>query len=498
MSVAFKPGQVLTENDLKITIRNSVGTPVDPVYIRYSLFDNTTGIEVLIGPSDRIPATSGTGQYYVDATIPLDSNVGDWLVRWNFRELSTSPLVEVVQEFNVVKESSVVNITGSDFADAMLRRLRILLRDNNPDRNYRFRPPNNERFLQAQAQVFNYIWEDEELYEYLLMAVDDFNAAPPVTGITVETMPPRWRTAILLRAGAFACFAVAMNWIADEFSVDGNERVEVRVEEGDVLNISLRELYDLVYSDRLKEIEKEIKEEYHKALKEISDEDTVLEKGPVEDPQKIVEKNEVNRVRNSFLRGTLEVKSVGEPGKVAWKSLKNVMKHSTGHKKTYRVVTNLADVVVTEDHSLFLWDTKEPIESRELRVGDLIVGSLDSKELTALKISDIIEEEALEESFDLSVPETENFLLASGILAHNSYSISGVSLDVEKSSKYESMKNNFIQEYDKARDLAKRSIKIVKGLKQPRYGVGISSALGPFSRPGVQSRRNWVSGGNYG
>jgi hypothetical protein len=56
------------------------------------------------------------------------------------------------------------------------------------------------------------------------------------------------------------------------------------------------------------------------------------------------------------------------------------------------------------------------------------------------------------------------------------------------------MKENFIQEYDKLVDGAKRSIKIIKGLRQPRYGIGISSALGPFSRPGVQSRANWVRG----
>jgi hypothetical protein len=78
------------------------------------------------------------------------------------------------------------------------------------------------------------------------------------------------------------------------------------------------------------------------------------------------------------------------------------------------------------------------------------------------------------------------------------YSLSGVSLDLEKSSKYESMKNNFLQEWDKSRELIKASIKIIKGLQQPRYGIGISSALGPYSRPGTQSRRNFVSGGRGG
>jgi len=296
MAIAFYPGQSLGQNDLKISIRDSSAVLIDPYYIRYSLFDNTTGVEVLIGPPDRIPATTGVGQYYVDATLPLDSNIGDWVVRWNFRETATSPLVQVAQEFAVVKIDVVTNITNSTTGDLLVRRLRILLRDGNPDRNYRFRPPAHEKFLQAQAQVFGYIWEDEELFEFILMSIDTFNSAPPVTGIDLNNMPDRWRTTVLMRAAGMACGALSVNWIADEFD----------------------------------------------------------------------------------------------------------------------------------------------------------------------------------------------------------YSISGVSLSIEKSSKYESMKRNFYEEADKSQELAKRSIKIVLGLRQPRFSVGISSALGPFSKPGTQSRRNWCGGGRGG
>ena len=152
-----------------------------------------------------------------------------------------------------------------------------------------FRPPAHEKFLQAQAQVFGYVWEDEELFEYILMSIDTFNSAPPVTGIDLNNMPDRWRTTVLMRAAGMACGALSVNWILNEFD----------------------------------------------------------------------------------------------------------------------------------------------------------------------------------------------------------YSISGVSLSIEKSSKYESMKRNFYEEADKSQELVKRSIKIVLGLRQPRFSVGISSALGPFSKPGTQSRRNW-------
>lgn len=266
MSVAYHPGQTLTQEDLKILIRDNVGTLVDPYYIRYSIFDYTTGVEVLIGSPDQIPATMGVGQYYVNTTMPLDSNIGDWLVRWNFRETTTSPLVQVVQEFNIVAAEVTTDITSIDSEQLLVRRLRIILRDNNPDRNYRFRPPASERFLQAQAQVFGYVWEDYELYEYLLMAVDFFNTAPPVTGITLPQTPDRWRSVVLLKAASLACGALALNWIVDEFSVKGDERLVVKDDDGIEYNLTIKELYDIVYGGMISDISTRVDIEVKEAV----------------------------------------------------------------------------------------------------------------------------------------------------------------------------------------------------------------------------------------
>lgn len=159
-----------------------------------------------------------------------------------------------------------------------------------------FRPPSKAKFVQGQTQVFGFVWEDEELLEYIYMAIDDFNTRPPVTGLYISDLwgtMRRWRTAVLLRSAAFACFAAMANWIVDEFD----------------------------------------------------------------------------------------------------------------------------------------------------------------------------------------------------------YSISGVSLSIDKSSKYQSLKDEYISEYDKLVEAAKRSVKTIVGLRQFKFGVGIQSALGPLSRPGVQSRRNMISGG---
>ena len=494
MAVAFFKGQTLTNADLKIVIRDASGTLVDPYYIRYSLFDYTTGVEVLIGNPDRIPATTGTGQYYVDARIPLDANIGNWLIRWNFRETATSPLIEAVQEFNVVEDTVTVSITGSVDQDLLMKRLRIILGDNNPDRNYRFRPPEHEKFLQSQTQVFGYIWEDEQLYEYLIMAVDDFNTAPPVTGVTLDDLPDRWRTAVILRAASFACFSIAMIWIANEFSVAGDERIQVRDKNCHIYDLTMKELYSILYGDRLDEIDRQVKQEYLGALKELGENtpEDFLSGGKVS--VAVEPGSQYEEVKVSFQSGSLDVLSFDTgTGDVVWNPLSDVLRHHTPHKKMIRISTDKGAVTVTEDHSVFLWDSRSPVMASCLKEGDLIVSREASKAVPAV-ISNIEKVDSQNHSYDVSVSGNENAFMSSRILVHNSYSISGVSLDVEKSSKYESMKNNFITEYDKLKEQAKSSIKIIKGLKMPRYGIGISSALGPYSSPGVQSRRNWVSG----
>jgi DNA mismatch endonuclease (patch repair protein) len=202
-----------------------------------------------------------------------------------------------------------------------------------------------------------------------------------------------------------------------------------------------------------------------------------------------------DKIKQSFKMGML--RAVALPANAEKSELlpiSDVLQHRTPFKDIMYLHTEKNSIKVTEDHSVFLFDNRNPVQAKCLLVGDKIVGVKEDGTVEPLEIISIEKLPPIEHTFDLSVPGAENFKMASGILAHNSYSISGVSLDVEKSSKYESMKNNFYQEADKSQELAKRSIKIIKGLRQPRYGVGISSALGPYSRPGVQSRRNFISG----
>lgn len=275
MAVAFFRGSTTGASDLSITIRDSLGNLIDPYRIEYAVFDATTGIEVLMGSPVNIPIRISIGQYYAQVVIPADSNIGNWLLRWTIQEAASDPVYQSVQDFNVVGENSIVSFTGNSNLDQLIYSLRILLRDNNPDRNYHFRQPESSKFIQGQTQVFGFIWEDEELLEYIYQAIDDFNSRPPTTGIDVSNLwgsERRWRTAILIRAASFACFAIALNWIVDEFSVEGGELVTVKDENDNEYTLPIKELFDIMYGEKLKKITEEAKKEVLESIEELKNE----------------------------------------------------------------------------------------------------------------------------------------------------------------------------------------------------------------------------------
>lgn len=276
MAVAFLRGTTTGPSDLSITARDINNNLIDPYQLFYAIYDFTTGIEVLQGPPTNTPVRASIGQYFAQITIPADGNIGVWRIRWTIQETPTDPVYQSVQEFQIVGSSVIpVSFSGDANTDGLIYSLRTFLRDNNPDKNYRFRAPSSEKFIQGQTQVFGFIWEDEELYEYLLWAVDDFNSRPPTTGINLANLGSserRWRTTILIRAAAFACMAIAMNWIADEFSVHQDERLTVQDKNGDEYSVTIKELFDIIYEDRLNEITVQAKKEILESIQELKNE----------------------------------------------------------------------------------------------------------------------------------------------------------------------------------------------------------------------------------
>lgn len=227
MSVAFEPGQDIVQGDLDIFLTNGSGSPTNAAEITYSIFfldvsGGPPGVEVLIGSADRTPVNPSVGEYFSALTVPPTANVGTYRIRWTFRETVGSPQQQVVMEFAVVDPGTITSTQFSGVERDCIDKLRILLRDNNPDRNYRFRPPEHEQNINAYNRVFGYIWEDEELLTYLEVALDEWNAAPPETeGLSTLALliaqKPVWKTYIMWGAIRFAAMALAFNWVADEF-----------------------------------------------------------------------------------------------------------------------------------------------------------------------------------------------------------------------------------------------------------------------------------------
>ena len=121
---------------------------------------------------------------------------------------------------------------------------------NCPDRYYHFRPPEWEGNIGQYNRVFGQIWEDAELYEYLERGLDWWNTFPPATE-SLNTLDklcaekPVWRTAIMWAAISHACFALSINWVADEFSVSSVTLLRLSLPDGRKVEVPIGELYDI-------------------------------------------------------------------------------------------------------------------------------------------------------------------------------------------------------------------------------------------------------------
>lgn len=225
MSVCFNQGQVLERGDLDIFLTNASGAATNAYSITYAIYyvDPTTGTECLIGTAARTPVNPAVGEYYASLQVPPNATIGDYRIRWTIQEFAGAPLQQVVQEFCVVGEAVVTTATTySACEQELIRKIRFMLRDNNPDKNYRFRPPEGEGTVGCYNQVFGYIWTDEELLEFMEIALDKWNMFPPDTSniCTVDMVcqkKPAWRAALLWGGIVNAAMALAFNWVADEF-----------------------------------------------------------------------------------------------------------------------------------------------------------------------------------------------------------------------------------------------------------------------------------------
>jgi hypothetical protein len=202
-------------------------------------------------------------------------------------------------------------------------------------------------------------------------------------------------------------------------------------------------------------------------------------------------KEQRDKINKAFWTKSLKVRSATKDG-VKWMLVKDIMRHETLHKPLVRV--SLRDgrrVTCTHDHSLISPDLT-PLQASTARVGDYILATMPDGFLGSCRIVSVESVNPHFFTYDLCVPGPENFILSNGIVAHNSYSIGGISLDLNKSSQYESLKGNAEQQLDKMLESKSRTVKIMRGLKQSRYGIGVRSAFGPALSGGNITPRKYL------
>lgn len=155
--VVYYPGQTLTEKDLYIITRNQIGNQADVYKISYSVSQRISGLEILISPQELTPIRLGVGHYFANYQIPGDALPGDYYIRWKFNETPSSEENFATQEFAVIDGSVIVTSIYGENEKTLIRKLRYILRDNNPDRNYHFMPPAQEEVIQGFTQKFGYV-----------------------------------------------------------------------------------------------------------------------------------------------------------------------------------------------------------------------------------------------------------------------------------------------------------------------------------------------------
>lgn len=219
-------GERVTGNRLQIFVKDEFGAPVNPFSIFYSIFDRTCPTPILFAEERRRPLQGGTlGHFAADFTIDLQAPIGPWEIRWYIKRDELAEEVVIVEEFEVV--SALQPCFGFEaMLDActrgMISDLRVVLRDNNPDRHYHFRPPEHGVRIQNYTERFGFVWETPELLVALRMAVCAINLAPPRTDFCLQDFCPGrsggdWCHLLMYKAASFAARMAQTNWIVDEF-----------------------------------------------------------------------------------------------------------------------------------------------------------------------------------------------------------------------------------------------------------------------------------------
>lgn len=234
--IVLNQGKALAPGDLGINVRDARGQLVDPALIQYSIFQKAPdGTKVLASPPLLVPERASTGVYYVGGGIPSNWE-GEYLLIWYLRQFQNDREVQVDEEFSVVRIDPAT--TSFEAPSVLLAKrpglnprlveciikVRELLSDENPERNYFFRPPTPGKEVAGFNNRVGFIWTDQTIIRMLRLAMQQANSWNPRnrTEYTVENAPEAFREAIAVGAASWCLGKEAARWAEEEMSYSLN------------------------------------------------------------------------------------------------------------------------------------------------------------------------------------------------------------------------------------------------------------------------------------
>lgn len=214
---SLRRGDTTTKDNLNVFIYDKLSRLIDPYSITYDLYDCSTNTDLLIS-QDRLPIKFAVGSYFAPWQISDEEPIGRHKIVWKIKENISSNLITSAEDFEIVSRLTIVNEEFPEPVKRLVHKLRIKLRDVNPDRDYHFSPPSSEQEIAGFTETRGYKWPDEQLVNHLEDATNYINLWPPSTEYALTTFPAEWEPLMLMEAQVYALYDLAILWAGEEFN----------------------------------------------------------------------------------------------------------------------------------------------------------------------------------------------------------------------------------------------------------------------------------------
>ena len=260
--ITLTQGQTLSPGNLSILVRDQSSSLIDPAQIAYSIFQLSSQVPVkvrgayeydlfqpnnmqevtlqtegavLVGQPRTTPARSSQGAYWANLTIPTIWN-GVFRIVWYLIQYQGQPESQVFEDFIVQTVDPTSNSfeapssiiapkpeTKSKYAPAIMY-VRELISDENPDRNYHFRPPTPGKVVAGYTTRVGYIWTDSTVLRMLDISISKLNTwnIKNYYGWSLDNIPADWGRCAAIGAAASCLLKEGARWAADEFGYSLN------------------------------------------------------------------------------------------------------------------------------------------------------------------------------------------------------------------------------------------------------------------------------------